>query len=223
MVGLLLDGAEAAVAPIGERKAVIAVERVACPPAAVGGDVGVDVLAQCIRKVHLSGEHVLLVGEHLEMDVGGAALVPAGIDGAERDLAARVDQLRAAHEGAACRVDGVILTLAAVAGIEAVRACVPDIDACTGDGLAGAGVQHHEAQSQRRARMALGDVHPLHLGVEIIGAFDRLWRQDAARLQTRRRRARHWRRHLVGARGDARHAERRHRRQRGQGLSLIHI
>src|SRR2546423_7588053 len=120
MIGLFPDVAKSAARGVRQRQLVTAVECGARDLAAVGADIGENVLAERIRKIHLAGEHVLVVDEYLEVDMNGAAGVPAGIDAAESGLTACVRELGAAHKGTARSVDVAPVALAGIAGIIAI-------------------------------------------------------------------------------------------------------
>src|SRR6202166_3747051 len=116
MIRLFPDVAESAARAVRQRELVIAVEGVADRLAPVEADIVVDVLAERVGEIHLACEHVLVVDEDLEMNMRGAAAIPAGIEAAELDFAARVGHLRSAHEGGPGGIDPVIVALSGIAG-----------------------------------------------------------------------------------------------------------
>ncbi len=162
------------------RDEVRAVERVALGCAcAVRRDVCEDVFRQCVGEIHLPGQHRLLVEQHLEMDVRGAAAIPAGENGLERDVAGFTRRLRAAQEFLALGRDPLIVALPVIAGILAGRVAVPDVDTRAGDGLAGGAVRHLDVQLEGDARPAFRDVFAHEVGIEIERAFDHARRHAA--------------------------------------------
>ena len=80
------------------------------------------------------------------MDVGGAARIPAGIDGLERRPAAGISKLGAAQKGPAGLVDVVAVALIAKCRIEAAGIAMLDVDACARNRHAGAGFDHTQSK-----------------------------------------------------------------------------
>jgi hypothetical protein len=109
---------------------------------------------------------------HLDVDVDGAAGVPAGIDRLEGRDTLRVRPLDPAQEVRA-RIAGDR------AGVDAERVAVPDVDGGTSDRLAGGGVDDGEPEQGRRAGLALGDVAAEALAGDVEGAFGQLGGEDA--------------------------------------------
>lgn len=133
--------------------AVARVRRVPPAPGCIGLE-RVDGIGQRLVEVELGRELVRspAVGRDadLEMDVDGAAAVPAGVDGRERGVAAHVGGLVAAQEFAAARIEEA----AGVAhvGVGAERIALSEIDARAGQWSAGVAVHAVDADAQVDAR-----------------------------------------------------------------------
>src|SRR5205085_4736155 len=103
----------------------------------------------------------------LEVNVRGAALIPAGIDRFETDRALAVGELRAAQE---CLPDGrevLLVALILVARIDTLRIGMPNVDAGALARLAGGPVDDAQIDPERDARPALGDLRADEPRVEI--------------------------------------------------------
>src|SRR6266516_3596556 len=81
----------------------------------------VDGVGERVAKVELARVHDAAADVHLDVDVHGASLVPAGIDRAEEGEALRVRALDAAHERPARRTR-------AETGVDAYSVRMPDVD-----------------------------------------------------------------------------------------------
>ena len=93
--------------------------------------------------------------EHLDVDVRGAPGVPAGIDGVERHLAARIGRLQTAQE----RLTGAVVPGLRVLRVVPGRVALPDLDARVGQsGAAACRIDDRQRQRERRAWTALCDV-----------------------------------------------------------------
>ena len=108
---------------------------------------------------------------HLHVDVDGATLVPARVDGREAGDAVGVGALDAAHERARVALD---------AGVDAERVGVPDVDGGALDRLAGRRVDHRQGERERRAGAAFGDVASDTLVRQVVRALGHLRREHAA-------------------------------------------
>lgn len=97
----------------------------------------------------------------LDVDVDGAAGVPARHDGAKRAASLRVGGLCAAQERAI--VDGVDVSRcrrgrALVAGVDAHGVTMPDVHGDIGQRAARVGIGDGDGEVERRALLAFGDV-----------------------------------------------------------------
>src|SRR3981081_1289023 len=108
--------------------------------AGMGGNVRIDEFVDGVGKIHLSGEHVAVIEKHLEVNVRGAARVPARIDRFETDRALAVGELRAAEELLPDGREVLLVALALVARIDTLRIGMPDVDAGALARLAGGAV-----------------------------------------------------------------------------------
>src|SRR6202011_5867525 len=136
----------------------------------------------------LPGEHVAVVEQHLEVNMGGAAGVPARIDRLEADRAFAVGELRAAEEFLPDGREVLLVALALVARIDTLRIGMPDVDAGALARLASGAVDDTQIDPQRDARPALGDLRANEPGIEIKRTLDRLRRQEThVRIRERRR------------------------------------
>src|SRR6476620_10169437 len=81
---VFLDGNERFAAALLLEDEIVGVEPVTLgPPLAIGRKLRVDALADSIRKIELACDEILVVEDHLEMDMRRAARIPAGINGGE--------------------------------------------------------------------------------------------------------------------------------------------
>src|SRR5919199_1276820 len=131
----------------------------------------IDRVGERIREVELARVDDLAADVHLDVDVHGPALVPAGVDRLERSDPARVRPLDAAHEGARVAVD---------AGVGAERVAVPDVDGRAFDRLAGRGVDDRKPEEQRSPRPPLRYLAAELLAGDVVRAL-RLLRREHAR------------------------------------------
>src|SRR5262245_44237785 len=174
--------------PQGELLAAILVDAVvgvAEAPAGSGGtlvrSVGEDALAQRVVEVELRRE---LGGSaaHLEVDVHGAARIPAGVDGGEAHGAVAAGQLVAAQELLTERVEARV----AHVGVDALRIAVPQVDRCTrqrraaAPGLSRDQKREHQrhAGSARAVARVRADVGAVQAVVDEVGALGLLGDDD---------------------------------------------
>ena len=89
-----------------------------------------EVFLSRIEVLRASGDNdeALRVEQNLEVDMWGAAWIPARVDRGEARLTLGIGELRTAQEGLPARRDAVI-ALTAIAGIHAETVGMPEIDA----------------------------------------------------------------------------------------------
>lgn len=109
------------------------------------------------------------VDHHLHVDVDGAIDIPTGIDRVELDEAGISGNLNAAPE----RRRQMLL---ADAGVKTLGVAVPVIDGSVGERRTGGDVLDTNAEFERDARNAFGDVLPDQIAGEEIRSFRRLYR-----------------------------------------------
>src|SRR6266566_3339644 len=132
----------------------------------------VDGVGERVAKVELARVHDAAADVHLDVDVHGASLVPAGIDRAEEGEALRVRALDAAHERPARRTR-------AETGVDAFSVRMPDVDGGVPDRPARRRVDHEGTEEQRRAWTALRDVATELLAGDVVRALGLLGGEDA--------------------------------------------
>src|SRR5882757_7361180 len=115
-VALLLDGAEAHPVWIVEiHETIVGVDDLTRVQAVcIGRNVRIDEFVHRIGKIHLSGEHVAIIKQHLEVNVRSAARVPARIDRLKANRAYAVCELRSSQEFLPDRRDILLVALALV-------------------------------------------------------------------------------------------------------------
>jgi hypothetical protein len=135
---------------------------------------GVGDVAAAIPPTHLAPANM-----HLEVDVNGAAGVPAGVDGLEPGDPVPVRELHPAEEVPGVRLPPARGARASPAEPRIDPECVgvPDIDRGADQRLAATRVDDASAELQGHARLAFGDVAADALEVDVIGAFGQLRRE----------------------------------------------
>lgn len=111
-------------------------------------------LANMVHAPSIGDEGTVVTGSPVSMDhgvdVSGAALVKAGVQGGDFDDTIIVGEVTATEE--ALLVYGVGGTEhAAVATIEASGVAVPELDECVGDGLASLNIEDTNVEDKRYA------------------------------------------------------------------------
>jgi hypothetical protein len=120
---------------------------------------GVDVLGDGIGKIKLTGDHVAVVDERLEVDMWSAPWIPAGVDRSEPHMPGSPDELRSAQERLAlCRT-----------GILTRRIRVPNVHPSALKGRA-VGLDRLKSEHERSAPLSFGYVAANELRIEIEGA-----------------------------------------------------
>ncbi len=135
----------------------------------IGGNVRIDEFVHRVGKIHLPGEHIAVVEQHLEMHVRGAAGVPARIDRFETDRTFAIGELRAAEKFLSDGRKVLLVALALVARIDALRIGVPEIDAgALARARRSTPSMTRKVHAAGERRSALGDLRADEPGVEII-------------------------------------------------------
>src|SRR6202011_1813433 len=109
---------------------------------------------------------------HLDVNMRGAARVPARVDRFEADTTVAVGELRAAEEFLPDGREILLVALALVARIDTLRIGMPDVDASALARLAGGAVNDAQIDPQRDARPALGYLGANEPGIEVIRPLD---------------------------------------------------
>src|SRR5579862_3864609 len=148
-----------------------------------------DLFREIFRQEHLSGVGNVAIQMNFEMNMDRAALVPAWVKGAEFDQPLRIAHLDAAEKtrriGLAISASGrrtagstrsaagptAPATLGSESGAHAYGIAMPDVDRGILQRRAAVRIHQRDPKLQWNARLALADILPHRLVVDVVGAF----------------------------------------------------